>query len=73
MKKSVVLSTVHRPKRYFDLKNKVDMKMYKYFLANARWGGNGCPFILEYPYLSIPDMIKDKIVHNCMGVEKMSR
>lgn len=69
MKPSVVLSSVPRPKRYFNLKSKVDMKLYKHFLTTASWGGAGCPFILEYPYLSVPDMIKDKIVHSYVGVE----
>jgi len=55
------------PKRYFDVNNKVDLKAYKEFLANKNWGTNGCPFELEWPWLSIPDMISHKIAVNAVA------
>jgi len=49
------------PKRVFDVNNKEDLLAYKSFLDNHSWGSNGCPFELEWPWLSIPDMISHKI------------
>lgn len=58
------------PKRHlFDVNNKKDVDAYKFFLTHSMWDGS-CPFILEEPYLSIPDMIKDKLVHKMLKVEK---
>lgn len=49
-------------KREFDVNSKRDLSEYRDFLKTSKWGSNGCPFVLEYPYLTIPDMIKDKLV-----------
>jgi len=48
-------------KRPFDATSKTDLKEYQYFLTNSRWRQN-CPFILEWPYLTIADMMKDKVI-----------
>ena len=48
-------------KRYFDSTNKDDLKEYAYFLKHNHWRVN-CPFVLEWPYLTITDMIKDKLI-----------
>lgn len=47
-------------RRTFDPASKKDIEEYKYFLTNNKWK-NGCPFYLDWPYLTIPDMIKDKV------------
>lgn len=65
-----VLATIIKQKIFFDPKNKKHIKMYKDFLASNQWGKEGCPFILEFPYLTIPDMIKDKMIHKLLGVKK---
>ena len=52
---------VHWPKRYFDVDSKDDIKEYKFFLDNSRWRDN-CPFNLEDPHISIPDMIRTKLI-----------
>lgn len=49
------------PKRVFNVKNREDLKVYKHFIENKSWGVGGCPFELEWPWLSIPDMISHKI------------
>lgn len=46
-------------RRLFDPSNKDDMKLVRKFLYDMKW--NNCPFYLEWPYLDIPSMIKDKI------------
>jgi hypothetical protein len=47
-------------RRSFEPGSKDDMKIAKKFFHNNKWE-NGCPFFLEWPYLDIPAMIKDKI------------
>jgi hypothetical protein len=59
-----ILETIVKPKRYFNPSSKKD------FLQQGTWGYDGCPFTLEYPYLTIPDMIKDKLIHKFLKVEK---
>ena len=48
-------------KRFFDVNNKEDLKMYKNFITTNSWGINGCPFEIEWPFLSIPAMLAHKI------------
>jgi len=45
----------------FDPSSKDDLKIVRKFLHDNKWENN-CPFHLEWPYLDIPSMIKDKIV-----------
>jgi hypothetical protein len=46
-------------RRYFDPSKKQDLRDFKYFKENGKWL-NGCPFILEEPYLEIPAMCEAK-------------
>jgi hypothetical protein len=55
-------------KRLFNPRSKKDVETFKKFLIENRWGGTGCPFILENPYISIPHMIQDKMVKNLFGI-----
>lgn len=48
-------------KRVFNPNNKDDVKIVKEFLNKSRWGKTPCPFHLEWPYVDIPSMLKDKI------------
>ena len=48
-------------KRFFDVNNKEDLKMYRNFITTGGWGINGCPFELEWPFISVPDMLAHKI------------
>jgi len=57
------------PKREFDVTSKADLTAYKQFITTHSWGENGCPFELEWPWLSIPDMIANKIAEH--AVENM--
>ena len=60
-------------KRKFDINSNQDIEIYKYFLTNNDWRITGtCPFQLEFPYLTVPDMIKDKLIHKFLKVEKLS-
>ena len=55
------------PKRVFDVNSKEDLKSYKNFLATRSWGKEGCPFELEWPWLTVPDMINHKIAENAVS------
>jgi len=56
-------------KRKFDMTKKEDVEIYKHFLVNNNWKITGsCPFELEYPWNSVPDMIKDKLVRKFLKV-----
>jgi hypothetical protein len=58
-------------KREFDPANKKDRMEYAYFLQYGKWESAVCPFILDWPYLTIPDMIKDKLAHHMLHVDKV--
>jgi hypothetical protein len=55
-------------RRIFDPSSKEDMKTVKKYLHEMKW--SNCPFHLEWPYLDIPSMLKDKItMHTLKGVK----
>ena len=66
----MVLEMANGTKRKFDVGNKKDVEMYKSFLVTRRWGSGGCPFVLEFPHLTIPDMIKDKMMDKYMKIDR---
>lgn len=57
-----------RQRSAFDINNAQHVEMFKQFLANNTWGNQGCPFQLEYPWTSVPDMIKDKLIRQFLNV-----
>lgn len=65
----MILESKLRSKRFFNPKSKKDLDQFKYFVENHSWGHDGCPFFLEFPYSTIPDMIKDKMIHNIFRVD----
>lgn len=62
-----ILDKAQRERYLFDVTNKKHVDEYRYFLVNKRWK-NGCPFDLVWPYLSIPDMIRDKIINHYLDI-----
>lgn len=54
-------------RRTFNPQDKNDMEEYAYFLKNRKWR-NGCPFLLDWPYLTVPDMIKDRVVRQYLSI-----
>lgn len=66
---NMILESLVRQKRYFNENSKQDILDAKGFFRDHKWGLDGCPFILEYPYLTIPDMIKDKLIHKSLGID----
>jgi hypothetical protein len=60
---------IHTKERIkFKVTDKSHIEMYRGFLSTGAWGRGGCPFELEFPYLTIPDMIKDKLVKKFLKV-----
>lgn len=64
----MVLETIIQQKRFFNEKSKRDLSIARMFFDTHSWGSSGCPFILEYPYMTVPDMIKDKMIHKSLGL-----
>ncbi len=48
-------------KRFFDATSATDLKLAKEFLDKGQWPA-GCPFVLDWPYTNMPDLIKTEIV-----------
>lgn len=57
-----------KSKRRFDIDNEADVELFKHYIENSGWGVDGCPFLLEFPFLNIPDMIKAQIVYKFLGL-----
>jgi len=51
----------------FDLNSEDHVQSYKKFLVNKKWA-TGCPFDLEWPWLSVPDMIKSKLIKHYLKI-----
>lgn len=62
-----VLASVQRQRILFDPSNKEHIDVFRKFIISNKWD-NGCPFELVWPYLSIPDMIKDKIINHYLKI-----
>ena len=58
-----------RPRVLFDIEDKKHLEIVAKFFKNYAWGNEGCPFVLEEPWLSIPDMLKDKITKKHLGIK----
>jgi hypothetical protein len=64
----MILDLNIKPKRAFSVKSKDDMLIAKNFFQTWSWGGNGCPFVLEQPHLSVPEMMKEKIINGMFKI-----
>jgi len=68
----MILEQLIKPKRLFNVNDQKDIDIYAKYLRTSSWGHTkACPFILEFPYLTIPDMIKDKLIHKFLRVKKV--
>ena len=63
-----VLAQVQRQRTRFDPADRKHIDHYRNFLVKRKWDSPGCPFELVWPYLSIPDMIKDKIINHYLKI-----
>ena len=55
-------------KRKFEA-TKEDIEIAKKYILKKQWGNEGCPFYLEWPYLTIPDMLKDRITKYYLNIK----
>ena len=60
------VSSCFWPKREFDPASAADLSLYQKFLNDSKWA-NGCPFIPEWPFTTVTDTIKDKLVRHHIG------
>lgn len=58
-----------RQRKQFDVNSQADCNAFAKFLKTGKWGSGGCPFEIEDPWVSIPDMIKDKIARKHLSVK----
>jgi hypothetical protein len=58
-----------KSKRRFNVNDTKDLETFANFVKKSTWGSQGCPFEVEDPYLSVPDMIKDKIARKHLGIK----
>ena len=58
-----------KQRKPFDVNSQTDCSIFAKFLKNGAWGKDGCPFEIEDPWLSIPDMIKDKLARKHLGIK----
>jgi hypothetical protein len=58
-----------RNKRLFDINSETDIELYREYLINNGWGKGGCPFIIEYPFNGVPEMINFKLIRKFLGVK----
>ena len=63
-----VLAQVQRQRVRFCPDDKKHIDQYRNFVVKRKWDNPGCPYELEWPYLSIPDMIKDKIINHYLKI-----
>ena len=63
-----VLAQVQRQRVRFSPDDKKHVDAYRHFVVKRKLENPGCPYELEWPYLSIPDMIKDKIINHYLKI-----
>lgn len=56
-------------KRIFDPNNRDDLLEFKYFNKHNHWK-NGCPFILQWPWVDVPSMCRALISNHYLNTIK---
>lgn len=51
----------------FDENNSEHIEEFKFFLKHSKWN-NLCPFKLEAPFFTVPDMIQHKLIRKLLNV-----
>ncbi len=54
----------------FDIANRQHLAMARAFFETNTWGADGCPFQEQFPFQSVPDMIKTQIVHKFLKIDQ---
>jgi hypothetical protein len=57
------------PKRIFDPRNREDLLEYKHFITKGKWKNGTCPFQLQWPYLTIPNMLHEMVAKHYVTKE----
>lgn len=64
----MILEKIRQSKRNFNVNSLKDVNCFRNFLKQNKWGDTGCPFVLEHPHVSVPDMIKEKLIKKYLKV-----
>lgn len=59
----------HNIKRNFDPRSREDRDLYRNYLIAGGWGGGGCPFDAELPFLTVPDTINHKLILHALDID----
>lgn len=66
----MLLDNIIKRRYPFDINDEQHVARYAKFLKTGSWGKTGCPFILEHPYDTIPEMINVKLVHRAVNIKE---
>lgn len=62
-----------KPKRIFDPRNRDDLLEYRHFITKGSWKNGTCPFQLQWPYLTIPNMLHEMVARHYVTKELKSK
>ena len=65
----MLLDNLIKQRYPFDINNEKHLSIYANFMKTGGWSRGGCPFILEHPYKSIPEMINVKLVYSSLNIK----
>jgi hypothetical protein len=66
----MILDAFIQPKRFFNANSKEDLRIAKEFFQSWSWGADTCPFVLEQPYVSIPEMMRDRVLSKLLKMSE---
>lgn len=61
------------PKIKFDVNSRKHVEHFRNFVINKAWGIAGCPYVCEFPFLNVPDMIQKKLLCKMLKVNYENR
>jgi len=61
------------PKIKFDVNSRKHVEHFRNFVITKAWGTAGCPYVCEFPFLNVPDMIQKKLVCKMLKVNYENR
>jgi hypothetical protein len=61
-----IIDRNRRSRVQFDPSDKAHLAELRFFMANGKWQ-NGCPFLLEHPYLEIPAMCYQRVTEHSLA------
>ena len=66
----MLLDNIIKRRYPFYINYEQNVARYAKFLKTGAWCKTVCPFILEHPYDTIPEMITVKLVHRAVNINE---